>query len=125
MSDKGERDQTAPEAIKQWRAAERTVAIARRGKLAAQVAAEAAQEAADAAIATAEASKTALAAAALAEESAARTAKAARLLVASTAVDLSDSEAETALAEVDEAEAHARYDDAVERAANRKGAPET
>ena len=110
---------SAPEALKQWRTAERTVAVARRGRLAAQAAAAAAQEAADAAIATAEASKSALGAAALAENSAARTAKAVRLMVETTLADVADSEAETAFAEVDEAEAHSQYRDAAARAAKR------
>ena len=110
---------TAPEALKQWRTAERTVAVARRGRLAAQVAAEAAQEAADAAMATAEASKTALAAAALAETSASKTARAAKLVVESTLADMADSETETSFAEVEEAAAHTRYRDAAARAAKR------
>ena len=123
MAKEEDKDMTAPEALKQWRTAERTVAVARRGRLAAQVAAEAAQEAADAAIATAEASKTALAAAGLAETSATKTAKAAKLVVESTLVDVADSETETAFAEVDEAAAHGRYRDAAARAAKRTDAP--
>lgn len=122
MGKEENREMSAPEALKQWRTAERAVAVARRGRLAAQVAVEAAQEAADAAIATAEASKTALAAAGLAETSAAKTARAAKLVVESTLVDVADSETETAFAEVDEAAAHTRYRDAAARAARRKDA---
>jgi hypothetical protein len=121
MNDEREGTKSAPEALTQWRTAERAVAVARRGRLAAQAAAVAAQEAADAAIATAEASKTALAAATLAENSAAKTASAAKLMVESTLVDVADAESETAFAEVDEAEAHSQYRDAAARAAEPKG----
>lgn len=115
---------TAPEALKEWRAAERTVAVARRGELAGQTAAAAAQEAADAAIATAEASKAALAAAGLAETSAAKTASAAKLLVKTTLIDVADSETEAAIAQVDEAEARSRYREAAAQAAKRADAPD-
>lgn len=124
MTDDSNALQSAPEALKQWRAAERTVAVARRGRLAAQAAAAAAQEAAEAAIATAEASKTALAAATLAETSASKTASAARLVVESTLLDVADTESETSLAEVDEAEARGRYREAAARAAKKTSAPE-
>ncbi|MEP7040214.1 MAG: hypothetical protein ABI864_01425 [Chloroflexota bacterium] len=119
MSKDAEQEKTAPEALKQWRAAERTVAVARRGQLAAQAATATAQEAADAAITTAEASRAALAASALAETSAAKTASAAKIMVQTSLADVADSKSETAMAEVDEAAAHMEYRDAAERAAGR------
>ncbi|HUQ43611.1 MAG TPA: hypothetical protein VM451_04265 [Candidatus Limnocylindria bacterium] len=106
-----------PEALRQWREAERVAAVARRGKLAAQQAAAAAADAVEAAMATAEASKSALHAAGLAEASANKTAAAARILVESTQVDQADADAVSAMADVDEVQARTRYQSAVDRAA--------
>jgi hypothetical protein len=112
--------QTTAEALNEWRAAEQVAAVARRGRLAAETAVAAAVEAADAANATAEAAKAALHAATLAETSAAKTAAAARVIVGSTRADMADAVSQVALADVDEAAAHFRYDEAVERARSRQ-----
>ncbi len=122
MSDpKSKSDPTTAQALAEWRQAEQTAAVARRGRLAAQVAAEAAQDAVDAANATATAAKAALDAASLAETSATKTAMAARLVVQSTRDHSADAESDLALADVEEAEAHDRYRQALDRADKRRG----
>ena len=108
--------QTTEDALAEWRAAERTVAVARRGRLAAQAAAEAAKDANEAAAATAAAAKMALEAATLAEASAHKTAAAARVMAESTMAVMADSDSEVAMADVDEAFAHNSYRGAVDRA---------
>lgn len=108
--------QTTEQALEEWRRAERVVAVARRGQIAAQVAADAAKEANEAAAATASSAKAALEAAKLAEESASKTAAAARALAESTVANLAESNSESALADVDEAAAHDRYRKASARA---------
>ena len=110
---------TTEQALAQWREAERTVAVARRGRLAAEAAAAAALEAQEAAAATADAAKAALDAMALAEASAARTAEAAKLVVSAARNELADAQADEAMSDVAEAEAHLGYRSASDRASKR------
>jgi hypothetical protein len=114
--------------LDEWREAERAVAVARRGRVAAEAAAAAAAAAADAATATAaaatataDAARQALNAATAAEDSAAKTAAAARAAVQLARADSAESETDLARAEVEEATAHDRYRQAAGRAASRDG----
>jgi hypothetical protein len=106
-------------ALTEWREAERTVAVARRGRLAAQAAVAAAELATEAAHKTATAAKAALESATLAETSAADTAAAARVIVQVTREDLADTDDEVALADIAEVEAHERYRTAAARATDK------
>jgi hypothetical protein len=125
MDDEAEPATTA-RTLALWREAERLASVARRGKEAAQVAATAAEEAATAALATAEAARAALEASKLAYDSAARTAESARLVIRAADIDLTHSSADSVLADLEEAAARDRYQDAVadvERRADAGAAP--
>jgi hypothetical protein len=112
-------EQMTSDALEDWRNAEQIVAVMKRGRVAAEVAAATADYAAEAALTTADAAKAAVASAILAEASAAKAAKAAREFVRATRPDLVDAETDRALSEVDEVAAHDMYRDAVHRANER------
>jgi hypothetical protein len=107
------------EALTEWRSAERALATAKAGRVAAQEAASAAKLAESAAAATAEAARRALEAATAAEASARATADAARATVAAAEQDVVDKTMVEAEAGRIESRAQTDYQQAEQRARDR------
>ena len=94
--------------------------MARRGKLAAEVAVRAAQDAAEAAAVTASAAKAALDSVSLAEASAVKTANSAGLVVENAKLNSVEADAEAAQADIGEQQAREEYRGAAQAALKRQ-----
>ena len=120
MSDENDTMGTA-QALSEWRVAERALATAKAGRVAAAQAATAAKLAESAAMATAKASRRALEAATAADASARATADAARATLEAANHDVEDRTVVEAEAGRVEAQAQADYQQAEQRARDRIG----